>query len=282
MCYASLTAGAATPARVLALHCSGSSGAQWRHLQRALGNNYSLVAPDLCRLDASNSRLVADNLTLEQEVEQLLELVDQGNGKIHIVGHSYGGAVALRLALARSYRVASLVLYEPSAFSLLHGMGQYGRLAAQEIQALATRVRDLAGNGLSQRAAEQFVRYWGDDSTWATLRPDKQQELTRQMPLVVQHFHALQESSMCLEDLQNLPMPTVVLRGGRSPTPSRLIACHLLAHLSDAKGACFSEAGHMGPVTHVDKVAHRIARFIDACEEDGHSARIEASGDVAA
>ncbi|MEM7750382.1 MAG: alpha/beta hydrolase, partial [Pseudomonadota bacterium] len=256
--------------------------AQWRHLQRTLGTNYSLVAPDLRRLDASNSQLVAENLTLEQEVELLLELVDRGSGKFHVVGHSYGGAVALRLALTRSDRVASLVLYEPSAFSLLHGMGQYGRLAAQEIQTLATRVSDLVGNGFSQRAAEQFVRYWGDDSTWATLRPDQQQELTQQMALVVQHFHALQESSMCLEDLQNLPMPTLVLRGGCSPTPSRLIACHLLAHLSDVKGACFSEAGHMGPVTHADKVAHRMARFIDACEEDGHSARIEATGDAAA
>lgn len=282
MCYASSAARAAAPARVLALHCSGSSGAQWRNLQRTLGSHYSFVGPDLLRLDDRNNRLAEDNLTLEQEVEVLLALIDHGNSKVHVVGHSYGGAVALRLALTRPDRVASLVLYEPSAFGLLHGMGQYGRLAAQEIQALATRISDLVCNGFSQLAAEQFVRYWGGHLAWATLRPDQQQELTQQMPLVVQHFRALQESSMRLPDLQRLAMPTFVLRGSLSPTPARLISCHLLAHLSDVRGACFSEAGHMGPVTHADKVAHRIARFIDACEDDSHSARTEATGDVAA
>lgn len=282
MCPTPLVARAVAPARVLALHCSGSSGTQWRQLQRTLGSDYDLVAPDLLQLDGNNALRVGEGLSLEREAEWLIQRLDSSDAPVHILGHSYGGAVALRLALMQPERIASLALYEPSIFVLLREMGEYGRLAAQEIQLLSTRIGRLVHDGLCQAAAEEFVCYWGDQFAWTKLRPNQQQELTQQMPLVVQHFRALQESSMCLADLQHLPVPTLILRGGHSPTPARLISCHLLAHLPNAKGACFGEVGHMGPVTHADVVASRIAGFIDACAAHCRTKNAKTARSVAA
>jgi len=39
--------------------------------------------------------------------------------RFHLIGHSYGGAIALKAALTRQDRLISLVLYEPVLFSVL-------------------------------------------------------------------------------------------------------------------------------------------------------------------
>src|SRR6266536_155294 len=51
---------------------------------------------------------------------------------VHLIGHSYGGGVALRVAVERSNRIASLTLYEPAAFQ--GSPGAY--LARSEINSL--------------------------------------------------------------------------------------------------------------------------------------------------
>src|SRR6266516_1098475 len=51
---------------------------------------------------------------------------------VHLIGHSYGGGVALRVAVERSNRIASLTLYEPTAFQ--GSPGAY--LARSEINSL--------------------------------------------------------------------------------------------------------------------------------------------------
>jgi len=45
---------------------------------------------------------------------------------VHLVGHCYGGVLALHVALARLDRIASMALYKPSAFQLLKQMGAPG------------------------------------------------------------------------------------------------------------------------------------------------------------
>ena len=51
------------------------------------------------------------------DLAQLLESLDLY--PVHVVAHSYGGAVALRLALDRSEMVRSLALHEPPFVGLL-------------------------------------------------------------------------------------------------------------------------------------------------------------------
>jgi pimeloyl-ACP methyl ester carboxylesterase len=58
-------------------------------------------------------------LWLADEVALLAAAFAAAGPKFHLVGHSYGGAVALKAALSDPGRVASLVLFEPVLFSLL-------------------------------------------------------------------------------------------------------------------------------------------------------------------
>jgi pimeloyl-ACP methyl ester carboxylesterase len=118
---------AGTKPMVIALHCSGSSGRQWNKLASALGDRCTLIAPDHIGCGATRPWSGDHRFCLADEAARILDIVDAQDGPIHLVGHSYGGGVALRVARERPERIASLSLYEPTAFHVLRSKDPDGR-----------------------------------------------------------------------------------------------------------------------------------------------------------
>ena len=87
---------------MIALHCSLGSGRQWSKLAAALGPEVRLIAPDLAGY-GSNPLSLDLPTTLAQEVESLRAALEQARGPIHLVGHSYGGAIAFKIATASAH-----------------------------------------------------------------------------------------------------------------------------------------------------------------------------------
>ena len=253
-------------APVIALHCSGAGGSQWRQLGETLGPNYQLFAPEHygCERGASWSGMHA--FTLADEAVRTIDLIDRTDRKVHLVGHSYGGGVALHVALARPGRIASLSLYEPSAFHLLKAMGERNNPAFAEIADI-TRVTGqgvIAGDYAGAAAA--FVDYWGRQGAWAALRPTVQAALMRWVPKAPLDFRALIEEPTSLAAYGRLHMPVLVMRGEHAPLPTLKIAKMLSSVLPQARLAVISGAGHMGPLTHGSAVSELIATHIDTAE----------------
>jgi pimeloyl-ACP methyl ester carboxylesterase len=103
---------------VVLLHSSMSSKSQWRGLVDTMRCASRVIAPDLLGYGAAPMPDTAAGFGLHTEVRRLQALLQERvpSGPLHLVGHSYGGAVALRLALALGTRVRGLTLYEPTAF----------------------------------------------------------------------------------------------------------------------------------------------------------------------
>ena len=108
---------------VIALHCSGADGSQWRKLSAALAPDFAVVAPDFIGANGAVAWHGQRQFTLADEAKRILSVIEASHEPVHLVGHSYGGAVALRVAMARPSCIASLSLYEPSAFHLLRELG---------------------------------------------------------------------------------------------------------------------------------------------------------------
>jgi len=102
------------PTPVIALHCSGAGAGQWRALGEALDARHGLVTPEHYGCDSVGPWTGAHAFTLADEAARTIEVIDRSDCKVHLVGHSYGGAVALRAAIERPSRIASLSLYEPT------------------------------------------------------------------------------------------------------------------------------------------------------------------------
>jgi pimeloyl-ACP methyl ester carboxylesterase len=255
------------------LHCSGADGSQWRKLAAALKPGFVFQAPDFIGTDRSLSWHGRRAFTLADEAEHVIARIDASRGPIHLIGHSYGGAVAMRAAAARPLRIASLSLYEPSAFYLLRKLGPRGATELAEIERLTRSIVRGLASGAYIEAAATFVDYWNGDGAWGALR-NVRAALLRWLPYAALHFHALLSE---MTPLMRLSCRVLVMRGEHALGPSRLLAETISRALSDQPALCISGAGHMGPLTHADAVnacvAAHVAEARAAVSEELHVSR---------
>jgi pimeloyl-ACP methyl ester carboxylesterase len=223
-----------------------------------LAGNFRVLAPDLCG-QGRNTGLGADGDALEEDVG-LIEEVAAGV-PVHVVGHSYGGAVALRYSMRHPGRVRSLTLYEPAAWHLL-AAGFDGDRAGHEVLDVGSAVMHLVDAGRPLEAARHFVDYWNGDGSWDRMGALQKDRVAEQMPRVVAHFVALFSDPAPLAAYAALRMPVLLLSGRAGPRSGQRVTELLAAAMPRATLQRFDALGHMGPVTSADEVNDVIARFI--------------------
>jgi pyruvate dehydrogenase E2 component (dihydrolipoamide acetyltransferase) len=100
---------------IVLIHGFGSDLNNWMFTQPGLAETHRVIALDLPGHGGSSKDVGAGDLTvLSASVVELLAALDIP--KAHLVGHSLGGAVALRMALEKPAQVASLTLISPAGF----------------------------------------------------------------------------------------------------------------------------------------------------------------------
>jgi pimeloyl-ACP methyl ester carboxylesterase len=240
-------------APVLMLHCSGSSGAQWRALAAKLGPAYRAIAPDL-----------SAHATLEQAAAALAGTLRGIGEPAHLVGHSYGGGLALHLARTRPGLFRSLTLIEPSAFHLLRCGDAIDAAALREICGVAAQVRADLASGAHLEGFGRFVDYWSGPGAWDAMPAEKRAAFSRQLGNIALDFQALLGEPSGLEDLRGLSLPTLLLQGGRTQLPSRCVCKRLRDAHPGWTFRVVQGAGHMLPVTHRDAVNELIAEHFES------------------
>ena len=110
-----LEAGHPSMPTVVLLHGFGAIASCWRDVITALEDKAHVLAFDLPGHGGSlNYPNAGSGKVASQAV--IAELDTRLSGKVHLVGHSMGGAVACSVALARPDLVASLTLLSPGGF----------------------------------------------------------------------------------------------------------------------------------------------------------------------
>ncbi|CRK61794.1 alpha/beta hydrolase fold [Alloactinosynnema sp. L-07] len=153
---------------LLMLHGVCGHGARFRRLAETLLRGYHVIAPDL-RGHGLSDRLPP--WTLEQHAADLLRVLDsRGLDKTTVVGHSYGGLVALHLAHLAPRRVGRLVLLDPAVNVKPEQALEYAQTAevirADRGEALATQRHDWPGEP-EEHIEEEVAANWVEvDGTW--------------------------------------------------------------------------------------------------------------------
>jgi pimeloyl-ACP methyl ester carboxylesterase len=264
------------PVLAIALHCSGANGGQWRKLADGLAPGLPLIAPDHYGCDGVAPWPGLRAFTLADEAARTIAVIDRTEGPVVLVGHSYGGGVALHVALARPDRIAALALYEPSAFHILPQIGPFGVAGLEEISALIRSTKDSVASGDYRGAAERFVEYWNGPGAWAATKPALQDALTRWAPKASLDFSALSNEPTEIATYRGLRVPSLIMHGQHAPRPTRAISEALASLIPAARLRIVAGAGHMGPLTHASDVNFAILDFIDRVAPRTRPARIAA------
>lgn len=246
---------------IFSLHCSGGTPNQWRPLADRLGREARLFAPALIGYDPDEPWDPARGPTLDDEARRIGNLLDTVPGPVDLVGHSFGGAVALRVALHRPGRIRRLVVYEPALFSLLAGSPD-DRGALAEIMSVANAIGEALDVDHPAAAAARFVDYWSGEGSWAGLDARPRALLESRMAKVMAEYDALSGDQTPLSAYVRLRLPVLWIEGGRSPAPVHDVRRRLLPVLPDTRIVRLPDAGHMGPLTRAAEVADIIADFL--------------------
>ncbi|WP_082548838.1 alpha/beta fold hydrolase [Rhizobacter sp. Root404] len=268
---------AARPAVVL-LHSSAASSRQWDALAACLRPAFDVHAVDLHGHGRQAPWRGDAPLSVQAEASLVLPLLERA-GSAHVIGHSYGAAVALHLAVAQPSLVRSLAVFEPVLFGLLAEHEPLGS-AAREAFDLAAQLHALVAGGRVETAAEQFVDYWSGPTAWKRLAPTAQQSVAGRMPIVVQHFDALFREALTPPELTRLTMPVLCMAGDRSTAAALRIAGVLRRLLPDASHDLLAGVGHLGPITHAALINQRLLRFLETSIPSAHLSRPAVRPDI--
>lgn len=247
-------------ATIVLLHGSTGSGAMWHGLTKSLRCCFHLFAPDLIGYGNSRAYPSRTQFRLEDETAALEPGLPPAGEKFHLVGYSYGGSVALNMALADPKRVASLILIEPVAFGLLHAAG--GAEALAEIEQVAGVFNKRLRSGDVVDAVATFVDYWNGPGAWNRLPDKPRADALRAADKIALDFEATLSDPARIADCANLDMPVMVLAGGDGPTPTRRITELLAAALPRCSFEVMARAGHQLPFSHASALAQKIGAFL--------------------
>lgn len=263
----------ATKLPVVALHSSASTGGQWKALVAALLDR-PVYTPDLPGYGRAAFRDGArdDSPGLGGDAAAVLRALGGANGPgpstFHLVGHSYGGAVALKIALTQPLRVASLTLIEPVLFHLLPLAGGDDDMRLyRAILGVRDRLRGAVAAGWPAHGMAAFIDFWNGQGSWDKAEIEQRQRLAAQARAVLRNFTACFGESWPVWELRHLSVPLLAICGENSPEVGRRIVDKLVDAAPDVISARLFGAGHMAPVTHPTAVNALIERHIRQVEQ---------------
>ena len=197
-----------------------------------------------------------------------------GADEIYLVGHSFGGAVAMKVAARLSGRVAKLVLLEPIPFHLLAQAGR--RDAHAEAINLRNIVKKYGAVGEWATAAEKFADYWTGAGTWQEMPPDRRLAFSEALKPNFFEWDAVMDDTTPVEEWAALlPRATLLAFDPAGVSPTREIAAILRRSCPDWTFAMVSGAGHMAPITRPDVINPLVCSFLESIAQNRELVGVE-------
>ena len=205
------------------------------------------------------SSRIASATSISEQARDCLELLHYlGFEQAHVVGHSYGGAIALQLASDSPQSVRSLALLEPAIIS--------GASSSQYRDSLADGLRQYR-DGDSAVVVDKFLqaRWPGYRETLDRILPEAFAQAVADAETSFEHeFPALLEWQFGEAEILRIAVPTLSVLGGRSEAIwPRFGETHrlLLSHVPQVEGVEFPGATHFLQMEDPDGMVDILTQF---------------------
>ncbi|GEL18843.1 alpha/beta fold hydrolase [Pseudonocardia asaccharolytica] len=242
---------------VVLVHGSGpgvTSYANWRLVLPALGQHFYVVAPDMVGFGYSDRPKGVD-YSLDTWADQTVGLMDTlGIDRAHLVGNSFGGAIALRIATQHPDRVDKLVLMGSMGvdFPITEGLdavwGYEGTVEdMRRVMGFFAYDKALTSDELAK------IRYE------ASVQPGFQEAFSAMFPAPRQRW--VEAMAIAEDELRRLPHRTLIVHGREDQVIPLSNSYRLEELLDNADLAVFSHCGHWSMIERTDDFNRLVRDF---------------------
>lgn len=238
-------------------HCFLGHSGGWKRLLEALHTPLAAIAFDL----PGHGRSAPWDGLGDLHAQATAVLGAQITRPSLLIGHSFGGTLALRHALEQPENVLGMVLIEPVLFAAAAGTVEFADHVAAE-----QPLRDAFARSDLAEAAHIFFTVNGDEAGWATMPEPARKAMIRQMPMLDATTGALLHDSGGLlvpGRMEAFIKPVLVLAGAASPPVFPAAARAIAARLGAGEFASIPAAGHMAPLTDPRETAVLIDAWLE-------------------
>jgi 2-hydroxymuconate-semialdehyde hydrolase len=248
---------------VMLIHGSGpgvSAWANWRQAIPALARDRRVIAPDMVGFGYTD-RPAGIQYSMDTWVRQGLDLLDAlGLEKVHLVGNSFGGALAMALAIRAPERVQRLVLMGSVGvpFPITEGLDAvWGYEASFEnmrrIMDYFAWSRDLVNDELAK------LRYE------ASIRPGFQESFSAMFPAPRQRWVDAMTSAEA--DIRALPHETLIIHGREDKVIPLSNSLTLADWIPNAQLHVFGHCGHWTQIEHSARFNRLVGDFLAEADQ---------------
>lgn len=243
------------------IHCSLSHSGAWTALAEQLQDMLHMTAFDI---PGHGKSADWDNRAELQSVTTNMA-ADFPTGPVDVIGHSFGGTVALRLAIEHPHLVRSLTLIEPVFFAV--AFADHPELRAEYDALHVPQLRAVARGDMTA-ATKAFNEMWGDAAMpWDSLPQSMRDNMTKRFGTIITAGPAVENDvggMMSSGALRRISVPTLLMEGAQSPKILGLVNQGLAKRLPNTQHAVLSDSGHMLPITHPVPVGQLIRDFLQS------------------
>ena len=236
--------GTGTP--VVFLHSGVGSAGEFKQVFSHWPEGYRLVAIEAYR--GGTGPGAGGRRSLDDYADQVYAVAAHVGVSVCLIGFSWGGATALRVAAAAPELVESLAVVEPEAYALLRTehADAYG-----EICGLRDRWRAHVHAGRWYEAFEEFVDFYNGAGSFARWPAQRREAFLVEQEARGDLWDVLFDKDLLAVDaLASLTGPVHVVEGARTSAVDHAICDVVRQHVPHAQHTLIEGAGHMMPLTH--------------------------------
>jgi pimeloyl-ACP methyl ester carboxylesterase len=224
---------------------------------------FRCITTSLLGYGGTVERRTAYDPDISHEAEILESVVRKAGGRVHLVGHSFGGLVGLAVALRHRVSLASLAILEAPAPEVLRDRDEHPHYRAFRQMTEAYFATFAGGNA---EAIAAMIDFYGGDGTYASWPPRVRAYAVQTTPVNILDWASAYSFALSAASLAAVDIPTLVIRGGASHPAVQRANALLSECMSNATLATIDTAAHFMIATHPGEVGRLIGQHVHRAE----------------